>query len=219
MDIRRITAGALAALLCLGLCACEEGQGPEPSAPSRPDKPIMTVATQPPEEQGKNYTPVYATAFGDTVYLATVPLTAKEEQEPSCELREVSLGGQVHCGELHEWMLEKDVAVTRVVIMEELYPKSTAGWFRGMATLVTVEGLEKLHTQEVTSMREMFSGCASLASLEGADWDVSAVTDMDGIFDGCDALAERPDWYQTEEPTEPSEQVPAGTVADEGTDP
>lgn len=198
MDIRKVGAGVLAAALCLGLCACKEEIDPRPTAPSRPDKPIMTIATQPAETQGAPYTPVYATAFGDTVYLATVPIEAFEEQEPSCDLREVSLGGQIHCGQSHEWKLETDVAVTKVVIMEELYPKSTAGWFRGMSTLVTVEGLEKLHTGEVTSMREMFAGCTALSSLEGADWDVSKVSDMDGIFNGCDALAQKPAWYPAE---------------------
>lgn len=197
MQMKKIGAMALAAVLGLALCACGKEEAPKPTAPSRPDKPIMTIATQPTQAPAKNYTPVYATAFGDTVYLATIPIVALEEQEPSCEVREVSLGGQIHCGEVHQWKLETDVEVTRVVIAEELYPQSTADWFRGMATLVTVDGLEKLHTDETTDMSRMFADCAQLASLEeAADWDVSKVEDMTGIFDGCDALAQKPAWYR-----------------------
>lgn len=193
MDVKRMM---LAAVLCLGLCACAQEEKPEPTAPSREDRPIMSISTQPTQEQPEvPYGPVYATAFGDTIYLATVPIDGKEGREPSCTAREVSLGGQIHCGQLHEVDLE-EVAVTHVVIAEDLYPASTSEWFRGLSELVSVEGLDRLHTDGVTDMSHMFAGCVKLSQLDADGWDVSGVEDMTGIFDGCDALAQKPDWYQ-----------------------
>lgn len=47
-------------------------------------------------------------------------------------------------------------------------------------------GLLKVHyvnTSNLTTMKEMFSGCANLTEIEGIeDWDVSNVTDMDSAF-------------------------------------
>lgn len=200
MDIRKIVAAVLA-VLCVGFSGCTQEKVPEPTAPSREDKPIMSITTQPTESTDGTselpYTPVYATAFGDTIYLATVPIDGEEGREPSCAVREVSMGGQIHCGQIHEVELERFV-ITRVVIAEDLYPKATSDWFRGLTDLVTIDGLERLHTDGVTDMSHMFAGCASLSTLEAEDWEVSGVEDMTGIFDGCDALAVRPDWYQPE---------------------
>lgn len=196
MVIKKLTGMALAAVLCVGLCACGEEKKPEPTAPSREDRPIMSISTQPTEEQPEvPYTPVYATAFGDTIYLATVPIDGKEDHEPSCAVREVSMGGQIHCGQLHEVDLEQ-MTVTRVVIAEDLYPSSTGDWFRGLTDLVSIDGLERLHTEGVTDMSRMFAECVKLPELDADGWDVSRVEDMTDVFRGCDALAEKPDWYQ-----------------------
>lgn len=196
MDVKKITAWVMAGALLVGLCACREEKEPEPTAPSREDRPIMSIPTQSTQELPEvTYGPVYATAFGDTIYLATVPIDGEEGALPSCQIREVSMGGQIHCGQTHEVDLEP-VKVTRVVITEDLYPAATSDWFRGMTDLVAIDGMERLHTDGVTDMSHMFTGCMMLSSLEADDWDVSAVEDMTGIFEGCDALARKPAWYQ-----------------------
>lgn len=190
MILRKLIALSLAALFCLSLFGCQREEEPQITAPSREDKPILTVPTGS-ADTPVTYTPVYATAFGDTIFLATVAITQWQGEEPDCPAREVSLGGKISCGGEHEG----EAPITRVVITEELHPRSTEDWFRDMVSLERVEGLEKLRTDSVTDMAHMFAGCVRLSHLDADGWDVSGVEDMTGIFDGCDALAEKPAWY------------------------
>lgn len=182
---------AVACVMGLSLFGCAQKVMQELPAPSRVDKPLLEITTGP-AEQVEDYTPVYAVAYGDTIYLSKMPIMDMDGEEPECDIREVSLGGRIHCGQEHE---SKEV-VTRVVITEEICPESTADWFRDMTTLVSIEGLEKLRMDGVTDMSFMFSGCVRLNELAVDDWNVSNVTDMTGIFDGCDALADKPAWYE-----------------------
>lgn len=185
---------ALSGVMLLGLAGCKKSPAPMEPIPTQEDKPILQT-TAPTEQPGPVYTPVYATAFGDTIYLAKVPLQTLEGEEPECEVREISLGGRMHCGKEHD----SKEAITRVVITEDLYPQSTADWFRDMTALVTIQGLEKVHTEGVKDMSFMFAGCRQLSALEAEGWDVSGVEDMTGIFNLCQALAQKPSWYQEKE--------------------
>lgn len=195
MTLGKRMSAALITLLCLSLLGCQE-EAPEPAAPVRQDKPLLSTTS--PTEAPTRYTAVYATAFEDTIFLATVPVTQWEGEEPECEVREVSLGGSICCHGEHE----SKTPITRVVIAEELRPYATSEWFQGMTALTTIEGLEKVNMENAIAMDHMFSGCSRLSQLQVDDWDVSGVLDMTGIFDYCDALAEKPSWYISEEETE-----------------
>lgn len=49
--------------------------------------------------------------------------------------------------------------------------------------------LSNVRTENVTDMKEMFSGCEDLAKLDLSSFDTGNVTDMSNMFSGCNALA------------------------------
>ena len=51
-----------------------------------------------------------------------------------------------------------------------------------------IDGLEYLNTEKVTDMSGMFSGCASVESLDLASFNTDNVKDMRSMFSGCTAL-------------------------------
>lgn len=192
---RKRLAALLAVLLCasltLGGCAEQEPADTGSTAATKSGSTILPAATNS-GTTAPEYTPVYATAFENTVVLATLPLEQYGGMEPECDPREISQGGRILCGGEHE----NEIPITRVVILEDLVPRATCGWFRDMVKLESIQGLEKLHTDLVTDMSYMFTNCESLAVLNIGGWEVSNVTAMTGMFDGCTALAERPVWYE-----------------------
>ena len=67
-------------------------------------------------------------------------------------------------------------------------PTSTLRWFRGMTNLNSITGINYLHTDDVTNMKEMFHSCSSLTSLDLSGWNTGNVTDMSYMFYVCSAL-------------------------------
>ena len=67
-------------------------------------------------------------------------------------------------------------------------PTSTAFWFSGFNELTSVSGLSNLNTSNVTNMRSMFSGCASLESIDVSSLDTKNVTAMAFMFFECSSL-------------------------------
>lgn len=195
MNLKRIAALVLSGVMVMALVGCKKEPAPTEPIPSSEDKPILQPAGPTQQQKPDTYTPVYATAFGDTIYLAKTPLQTLEGEEPECDVREISMGGRMHCGKEHE----SKEPITRVVITEDIYPQSTADWFRDMTTLVTIQGLERLHMDSVKDMCFMFAGCKQLSQLDADGWDVSGVEDMTGIFDLCYALDQKPAWYEEKE--------------------
>lgn len=193
---KKIFACLAAALMCLSLFACVQEQPAEtdPVLPTRNDKPILpeVTATQPSVVE---YTPVYVTCFGDTAILARMPVEVwGEYEDPDCPIREISNGGRVSCNGEHE----REIPITRVIILDSIVPRSTGGWFWNMIKLESIEGIEKLDVRNVTDMNHMFAGCEKLAELKIDRWDVSKVEDMTAMFDDCIELEELPAWYQSE---------------------
>ena len=81
---------------------------------------------------------------------------------------------------------------TRVVFdasFREFRPTTTARWFTYCEVLTQIEGLAYLNTSEVTNMREMFSSCRALSSLDVSHFNTQKVTDMREMFSGCRALS------------------------------
>ena len=67
-------------------------------------------------------------------------------------------------------------------------PTSCHLWFYGCKNLTTIEGIEYLNTENVTSMSLMFSGCSALTTLNLSNFDTQSVTKMTGMFSDCRAL-------------------------------
>ena len=67
-------------------------------------------------------------------------------------------------------------------------PTSTASWFYNCRNIVTIEGLDKLNTRNVTDMSRMFSGCSALTKLDVSSLNTQNVTKMNSMFSGCKAL-------------------------------
>ena len=65
---------------------------------------------------------------------------------------------------------------------------STKLWFKGFKNLTTINGIEHLNTENVTSMDYMFYECTSLTSLDVSHFNTSNVTDMRYMFYGCSGL-------------------------------
>ena len=61
-------------------------------------------------------------------------------------------------------------------------------WFYGCKNLTTIEGIEYLNTENVTSMSLMFSDCSALTTLNLSNFDTQSVTNMTGMFSDCRAL-------------------------------
>ena len=78
--------------------------------------------------------------------------------------------------------------VVGVYIMDDgIKPDSLKGWFCDMNNLTTIEGLQRLDTSNVTSMRWMFCRCYKLSAIDITGLDTSNVTDMHGMFICCGA--------------------------------
>lgn len=195
--LRRFTAVAMALALSLSVSACAQEKSAREPAPTREDKPILPGFTET-EPSPNDYTAVYVTVFEDLAIIATYPVLVNpdpnadpEDLEPECDPRELSDGGSILCGGDHE----TEHPITRVLIADQLVPKSMAGWFRDMVHLQQITGLEKVLTHHVTDMNHLFAGCGKLAEVNIDAWDVSGVVDFTGIFEGCDALIPKPSWY------------------------
>jgi surface protein len=72
-------------------------------------------------------------------------------------------------------------------------PTSTASWFAfgsndDSSQFTEVIGIQNLNTSNVTNMREMFSRCLSLTSLDLSHFDTSNVTNMNNMFFSCIGL-------------------------------
>lgn len=89
----------------------------------------------------------------------------------------------VTIGQFVPWQGQKSL-VKKVIIQDEIKPKSMAYWFGNCVSLRKVEGLEKIDTSEVEGMHRLFYNCLSLdvATLDMTHWDTSNVTNMYEMF-------------------------------------
>lgn len=72
--------------------------------------------------------------------------------------------------------------------MKAARPDSTRNWFLNFSKLLEIQHLDYLNTEEVTTMRSMFYGCRSLASLDVSHFDTKNVTNMRSMFYYCESL-------------------------------
>ena len=87
---------------------------------------------------------------------------------------------------------ENRAKITKAVFDESFAgyrPTSTACWFYQCSKLLSVEGMEHLNTQSVTSMEAMFRFCTVLGSIDLSHFDTSNVTNMAFMFCYCENLS------------------------------
>ena len=64
-------------------------------------------------------------------------------------------------------------------------PTSCYKWFDMCTSLTEIEGIENLHTENVTNMGSMFSGCYVLNPLDVSNFNTQNVEDMSDMFVSC----------------------------------
>ncbi len=155
-NVKKLVALSLI-LGCLALAGCQAEEKTPLTTPSRSTDPINRLPTAPAEPVEITPTPVYATVFEGTVFLATYPVrTWPGKDGPDCGPTRISEGGQIACGGEHE----EEFPITQVIILEKIRPQSTANWFEGLSSLQEIQGLERLDRRFVTDMTDMFTDCA-----------------------------------------------------------
>ena len=68
-------------------------------------------------------------------------------------------------------------------------PTSCCWWFANCFYMTEIEGIENLNTQNVTDMRDMFTCCYALTSLDVSNFNTQNVEDMTDMFLGCEKLS------------------------------
>ena len=82
-------------------------------------------------------------------------------------------------------------SVTRVVFdpsFADARPTSMCSWFWGMTNLQSIDGMDCVNTEEVTTMWGMFTSCSGLTVLDLSGFNTSKVTNMLGMFGDCSNL-------------------------------
>ena len=82
-------------------------------------------------------------------------------------------------------------ACTKVVFdasFADVRPLSCYEWFANFYYLTGIEGINYLNTRDVISMKDMFSNCKVLGSLDLSGFRTAKVTSMGGMFFNCKAL-------------------------------
>lgn len=90
------------------------------------------------------------------------------------------------------WADELCLSITKVVFDESFKaykPKSCAYWFCGLKNLTEIVGMqENLNTEDVITMKYMFSGCKSLTTLDLSGFNTANVREMNFMFSSCEKL-------------------------------
>lgn len=82
------------------------------------------------------------------------------------------------------------IEIISVEVKGNVKPTSTANWFKGLDKLTAVD-LGGLDMSAVTDMNNMFQGCSSLANLTlPATFNTQNVTNFERAFNGCSSLTE-----------------------------
>lgn len=71
---------------------------------------------------------------------------------------------------------------------KSIKPKKMYEWFRYMSNLTEITGMENLNTSETVDMRHLFMGCSQLTTLDLRHFDMSKVSEADGMFQSCTNL-------------------------------
>ncbi len=79
-------------------------------------------------------------------------------------------------------------SLVEVMFLAEIRPSTCSGWFSNETSLQTIQHTDNLHTENVSNMSSMFSGCTSLTELDISMWDTRSVTSFESMFFNCRSL-------------------------------
>lgn len=131
--------------------------------------------------------PAYAAVYGDTLVFGrgtTIPTTYQGVPliESYRGIEDASYGAS-----LVGWS-DHAAEIKSVILRGPIAPKNLDSWFEGMVHLETID-LEKFHTANVTTTKDMFKGCVKLPVVDLSYLDLSRVTNTTSMFEGCGNLA------------------------------
>ena len=86
------------------------------------------------------------------------------------------------------WPWQQNIDITSVRVEGAVEAKGSLKDMFSNCALVESMNLSGLFTSDVTNMHGMFASCHSLRSLDLSSWDTSSVTDMMFMFSGCTSL-------------------------------
>ena len=89
--------------------------------------------------------------------------------------------------DVQEWY-EKCKYIRTVRFEEMVKPITCAYWFAGCENLTEIKNMKNLDTSECVNMRDMFSCCSKLTTLDVSNFDVSNVKEMLYMFFNCNSL-------------------------------
>ena len=98
---------------------------------------------------------------------------------------------QSFASRIKNWTNTVKETMTKVVIdpsFADAKPESLTAWFSDCTKLTTIEGLENLNTENVTSLSYLFYNCQALASIDLSHFNTSKVTHLDHLFHSCSNL-------------------------------
>ena len=72
-----------------------------------------------------------------------------------------------------------------IAIEEEIAPSTATLLFYNYINLTEIRDIKKLHTENITSMDDMFCNCSSLKFIDLSRFDTSSVKNMNEMFYGC----------------------------------
>ena len=140
--------------------------------------------------------PGYFTRSGDAPYVAPEAYAVLSGDSITLtfyyDKKKESRGGRSFLSGTEVYWPNYVTGVTKVSFDEsfaDFSPTSTSSWFAGFNSLTSVEGMEYLNTEHVTSMISMFQYCENLTSLDLSRLQTGHVETMTNMFYGCKRLA------------------------------
>ena len=129
------------------------------------------------------FTPVFDYAEFDN---ATGTLTfrrglSKPAGAYDLNVESTNLGWEAQKGNIKKVVFDASFANAR--------PTSCCRWFADCFYLTEIDGIENLNTQNVTDMRNMFTCCYELTSLDVSNFNTQNVEYMTDMFLGCEGLS------------------------------
>ena len=81
-----------------------------------------------------------------------------------------------------------ELTIKRIIIDDKIIAKSCTYFFFGFTYVEIIENMSNLDISNVTDMSYMFQGCSSLTSIDVSNFNTSKVTDMRSMFGWCGSL-------------------------------
>ena len=73
-----------------------------------------------------------------------------------------------------------------IIKKDNIIANDLISMFSGCSSLLSITGLSKINTSNVTNMCHMFKSCSLLNKINDiSKWDINRVKDMSKIFSGC----------------------------------